>query len=43
MLLAIALLGGSNATKVMLNANTQASDIYSVYQSKIFYKITVGT
>lgn len=34
MLLAIATLGGSNATKVMLNANIQASDTYGYYQSK---------
>ena len=34
MLLAIASLGGSNATKVMLSANIQASDIYGYYQSK---------
>jgi hypothetical protein len=34
MLLAITTLGGSNATKVMLNANIQSSDIYGFYQSK---------
>ena len=34
MLLAITSLGGSNATKVMLNSNIQASDIYGYYQSK---------
>jgi len=34
MLLAITSLGGSNATKVMLNANIQASDIYGFYQSR---------
>lgn len=34
MLLAITALGGSNATKTMLNANIQASDIYGYYQSK---------
>ncbi len=34
MLLAITSLGGSNATKTMLNANIQASDIYGYYQSK---------
>ena len=34
MLLAITSLGGSNATKVMLSANIQASDIYGYYQSK---------
>jgi hypothetical protein len=34
MLLAITSLGGANATKMMLNANIQASDIYGFYQSK---------
>jgi hypothetical protein len=34
MLLAITSLGGSNATKVMLNTNIQASDTYGYYQSK---------
>ena len=34
MLLAITALGGSNATKTMLNSNIQASDIYGYYQSK---------
>ncbi len=34
MLLAITSLGGSNATKVMTNANIQASDIYGFYQAK---------
>jgi Domain of unknown function (DUF4337) len=34
MLLAITTLGGSNASKMMLNANIQASDIYGYYQSK---------
>jgi Domain of unknown function (DUF4337) len=34
MLLAIAALGGSNATKTMLNSNIQASDIYAYYQAK---------
>jgi hypothetical protein len=34
MLLAITSLGGSNASKVMVNANIQASDIYGFYQSK---------
>jgi hypothetical protein len=34
MLLAITALGGSNATKTMLSANIQASDIYGYYQSK---------
>ena len=35
MLLAITALGGSNATKTMLNSNIQASDIYGYYQAKI--------
>ncbi len=34
MLLAIASLGGADATKEMLNANIQASDTYGFYQSK---------
>jgi len=34
MLLAITTLGGSNATKVMMNANIQASDIFGFYQAK---------
>ena len=34
MLLAITALGGSNATKPMLNANIQASDVYGYYQAK---------
>jgi hypothetical protein len=34
MLLAITALGGSNATKTMLNANIQASDVYGFYQSR---------
>jgi hypothetical protein len=34
MLLAIASLGGANATKTMLNANIQASDTYAFYQAK---------
>jgi hypothetical protein len=34
MLLAITSLGGSNATKTMLNANIQASDTYGFYQSR---------
>ena len=34
MLLAISGLGGSNATKEMLNANIQASDAYAFYQAK---------
>jgi hypothetical protein len=34
MLLAIASLGGADATKAMLNANIQASDTYAFYQAK---------
>jgi uncharacterized protein DUF4337 len=34
MLLAITALGGSNATKTMLNANIQASDTYGFYQAR---------
>jgi hypothetical protein len=34
MLLAITTLGGTNATKIMLNANIQASDTYGFYQAK---------
>jgi len=44
MLLAITSLGGSNATKVMLSANIQASDTYGFYQSRnirqTIYQIT---
>src|SRR5256885_12143328 len=34
MLLAIATLGGAEATKEMLNANIHASDTYAFYQAK---------
>lgn len=34
MLLAITALGGSNATKTMLDANIRASDIYGYYQAR---------
>jgi hypothetical protein len=34
MLLAITALGGANATKVIVNANIQASDIFGFYQAK---------
>ena len=34
MLLAITALGGSNATKTMVNSNIQASDLYAYYQAK---------
>jgi hypothetical protein len=39
MLLAIAALGGSEATKEMLNANIQASDTYAFYQAKYIRQI----
>jgi hypothetical protein len=39
MLLAIAALGGSEATKEMLNANIQASDTYAFYQSKYIRQV----
>jgi hypothetical protein len=35
MLLAIATLGGANATKQMLSANISASDTYAYYQAKV--------
>jgi hypothetical protein len=41
MLLAITTLGGANATKVMLNANIQASDTYSYYQSKYLRQVAL--
>ena len=40
MLLAIASLGGANATKAMLNANIQASDTYAFYQAKYLRQTT---
>ena len=40
MLLAIASLGGTNATKVMLSANIQASDTYAFYQAKYMRQTT---
>jgi hypothetical protein len=40
MLLAIASLGGANATKTMLNANIQASDTYAFYQAKYLRQTT---
>lgn len=40
MLLAIATLGGSNATKIMVNANIQASDTYGYYQAKYLRQTT---
>jgi hypothetical protein len=39
MLLAIAALGGADATKEMLNANIHASDTYAFYQSKYIRQI----
>jgi hypothetical protein len=39
MLLAIAALGGGEATKEMLNASIQASDTYAFYQSKYIRQI----
>jgi hypothetical protein len=39
MLLAIASLGGSDATKEMLNANIHASDTYAFYQAKYLRQI----
>jgi hypothetical protein len=43
MLLAIASLGGSEATKVMLNSNIHASDTYAFYQSKYIRQIHYQT
>jgi hypothetical protein len=40
MLLAIAALGGANATKTMLNANIQASDTFAFYQAKYLRQTT---
>jgi hypothetical protein len=40
MLLAIASLGGANATKTMLNANIQASDTFAFYQAKYLRQTT---
>ena len=40
MLLAIASLGGANATKTMLNANIGASDTYAFYQAKYLRQTT---
>jgi hypothetical protein len=39
MLLAIATLGGADATKEMLNANIHASDTYAFYQSKTIRQV----
>jgi hypothetical protein len=40
MLLAVASLGGANATKTMLNANIGASDTYAFYQAKYLRQTT---
>ena len=40
MLLAIAALGGSDATKEMLNANIHASDTYAFYQAKYIRQVS---
>jgi hypothetical protein len=43
MLLAIAALGGADATKQMLSANIHASDTYAFYQSKYIRQINYQT
>jgi hypothetical protein len=43
MLLAISALGGSEATKEMLNANIHASDTYAFYQSKYIRQVLLQT
>ena len=43
MLLAIAALGGADATKQMLNSNIHASDTYAFYQSKYIRQIHYQT
>lgn len=43
MLLAISALGGSEATKEMLNANIHASDTYAFYQSKYIRQLLLQT
>jgi hypothetical protein len=43
MLLAIAALGGADATKEMLNANIHASDTYAFYQAKYIRQIHYQT
>jgi hypothetical protein len=43
MLLAIAALGSSEATKEMLNANIHASDTYAFYQSKYIRQVLLQT
>jgi hypothetical protein len=43
MLLAIATLGGANATKAMLSANILASDTYAYYQAKVLRQAVYET
>jgi hypothetical protein len=43
MLLAIATLGGTNATKQMLSANISASDTYAYYQAKVLRQAVFET
>lgn len=43
MLLAIATLGGANATKAMLSANISASDTYAYYQAKLMRQAVFET
>ncbi len=43
MLLAISVLGGSEATKETLGANIHASDTYAFYQSKYFRQVLLQT
>jgi hypothetical protein len=43
MLLAIATLGGANATKQMLSANISASDAYAYYQAKVLRQAVYET
>lgn len=43
MLLAIATLGGANATKQMLSANISASDTYAYYQAKVLRRTALET
>ena len=43
MLLAIATLGGGNATKEMLSANIHASDTYNFYQAKYIRQLQYET
>jgi hypothetical protein len=43
MLLAIATLGGANATRQMLNANISAADTYAYYQAKVLRQAVFAT